>query len=227
MSNIALVIGSGALGGAIVRALQSGPGETPARVRVLSRHPRPVSGADPDRTELMAGSITDAPAVRAALDGVTQAVVCVESAPAEGGPNGPTPVHLGGLRHVIAGAAPGTHVVQISQIYVTRPQAFPGGAVVAAVRARAEQELRDSGLPYTVVRPSWLTDGPGGRATVLLAQGDDGEGEVTRSDVATVVAAALHAPDTATGLTFEVYSRPGPAVTDWPAAFAALRRDHR
>jgi uncharacterized protein YbjT (DUF2867 family) len=222
-----LVIGSGALGGAVVRALLAHPGAAPDRVRVLSRHPRPVPGADPGRVELIAGSITDAAAVRTALDGIGRAVVCVESAPAEGGPNAPTPVHLGGLRHVMAGAASGTHVVQISQIYVTRPQAFPAGAVVAAVRARAEQELRDSGLPYTIVRPSWLTDGPGGRATVVLAQGDDGEGEVTRADVADVVAATVAAPRAAAGLTFEVYARPGPAVTDWPGAFSRLRGDPR
>ncbi len=221
MTGTTCVIGSGALGGAIVRAVLQEPGE---RVRVMSRHPRPVPGADPARVDLVAGSVTDPDSVRAAVADAHGVVVCVESAAADGGPNGPTAVHLGGLRHVLAAATPATHVVLVSQIYVTRPDAFPGGAAVARVRATAEGELRASGVPYTVVRPSWLTDDPGGQRQVVLRQGDDGEGEVAREDVAAVVAAALR-HDGARRTTFEVYSEPGAPVADWERSFGELARD--
>lgn len=53
-------------------------------------------------------------------------------------------------------------------------------------RGEAEAALRASGQPYTIVRPSWLTDDAGGRQALRLEQGDSGEGRVARVDVATV-----------------------------------------
>jgi len=58
--------------------------------------------------------------------------------------------------------------------------------------------IRASGLPYTVVRPCALADGPGAATgpkterDLELAQGDNLRGKVARADIAALCVAALH-----------------------------------
>jgi len=122
------------------------------------------------------------------------------------------------------GAAP--HVVMVSQIYITRPEAYPEVRDTIIARGRAEEALRESGLPYTIVRPSWLTNDPGGREGVRLEQGDAGDGRVSREDVAEACVQAL-ANGEARGKTFELYNGPGEPPGDWDPLFAALSADRR
>ncbi|MGI5469460.1 NAD(P)H-binding protein [Streptomyces sp. CA-132043] len=68
------------------------------------------------------------------------------------------------------------------------------GAADADVRAR-------TALDWTILRPGRLTDGPG-TGSVRLAE-STGRGEVTRDDVAAVLAALLHEPATS-GRTLEL-----------------------
>jgi uncharacterized protein YbjT (DUF2867 family) len=188
-------------------------------VKVLSRHPDRV----PDGVGAIAGDITREDSVREAARDADAIVIVVESAMHDdGSPNSPTAVHDQGSRHVVAAATPGTHIVMVSQIYITRPDAFPAAADVIAARGRGEQALRDSGLAYTIVRPSWLTDEPGNRQSLRLEQGDTGDGQVSRADVAEAVMQALAHPQ-ARGKTFELYGEPGEPPDDWGPLFAALR----
>jgi uncharacterized protein YbjT (DUF2867 family) len=190
-----------------------------AAVKVLSRNPDRV----PDGVEAIAGDVTRADSVAAAMHGADAVVIVVESAMNDdGSPNSPTAVHDQGTGNVIAAAADDLHVVMVSQIYITRPEAFPAAADVIAARGRGEQALRDSALAHTIVRPSWLTDDPGGRQALRLEQGDTGDGKVARADVAEVVAAALTHPE-ARGKTFELYGQPGEPPTDWGPLFSVLR----
>ena len=63
-----------------------------------------------------------------------------------------------------------------------------------AAGADADAALRSSGLAWTIIRPGRLTDDP---ATGLVALGPDvGRGDVTRADVAAVLAAVLDEPGT-------------------------------
>lgn len=186
-----------------------------AAVKVLSRNP--------DGVEAVAGDITRSDSVAEAMRGVDWVVLVVESAMNDdGSPNSPTAVHDQGTANVIAAAADDVHVVMVSQIYITRPEAFPTAADVIAARGRGEQALRDSALAYTIVRPSWLTDDPGGRQALRLEQGDTGDGQVARADVAEAVAQALTHPE-ARGKTFDLYGEPGEPPTDWALLFAGLR----
>ena len=76
-------------------------------------------------------------------------------------------------------------------------------AVYLRAKGRADDDLRASGLDYTVVRPGALTNEPGtGRVTL----GEDVDrGEIPRDDVAAVLAAALGAPNTI-GATLDLVS---------------------
>ena len=133
-------------------------------------------------------------------------------------------MHYGGVRHVSEVAESGTHIVLVTQIYITRPDAYPEVRNVIRWRGEGERALRGSGLPYTIVRPSWLTGDEGGRQGIRLEQGDKGEGKVSREDVAEVCVQALF-HDEARGKTFELYSEPGEPPGDWAARFGELELD--
>ncbi|MBT2209676.1 MULTISPECIES: NAD(P)H-binding protein [Actinomadura] len=87
--------------------------------------------------------------------------------------------------------------VQISAMGAGEPPAPGRDDVWAAyIRAKgeAEDDLRARGaLDWLILRPGRLTDDPG-TGRVLLAEPPVGRGEVTRDDVAAVVAAVLDAP---------------------------------
>jgi nucleoside-diphosphate-sugar epimerase len=61
-------------------------------------------------------------------------------------------------------------------------------------KARADEKLRDSGLDYTIVRPGRLTDDAGTGRVTIAEQVQ--RGDVSRDDVAAVLAAVLDVPDT-------------------------------
>lgn len=210
---ILVVGGSGRTGRHIVDRL----GRESQPVRVLSRH-----GGDVD-AELFIGSVTESRDVYGATRDVTGVVICVESAE-QPGPNGPEAVHLRGVENVLAAAPPAAHIVLVTQIYITRPEAFERVRQVILARARGEEALRAGGRPYTIVRPSWLTDARGGQEAIRFEQGDTGEGEVARADVAAVVVAALGST-AALGKTMEIYNEPGDPPTDWDLAFSTLAAD--
>jgi uncharacterized protein YbjT (DUF2867 family) len=182
-------------------------------VRILSR------SADPS-AEVVRGSVDDPDAVRKALAGVTGVVIVVEADTDADARR----VHAEGTRTVVRLARTGTHVVLVSQIYLTRAAEHPQLAEVIAARQEAEAAVRASMLSYTIVRPGWLVDSPapGG---VRLEQGDTGDGTVSRVNVARVCAAALRTP-AAAGRTFEVFDDPhAPVDDDWAVRFGALTFD--
>lgn len=197
-------------------------------VRVLTRDPSRARERLDEGTEVFGGDVTQAGNVEGAMRGADGAVVIVESAVSDDAPNSPERAHYGGTLNVVAGAlADGgsAQVVLVSQIYVTRPERYPEVRSVIHWRGRAEEALRDSGLPYTIVRPSWLTGGPGGREGVRLEQGDSGDGRVSREDVAEACVEAL-LNEEARGKTFELYNETGEPPSDWAALFAALDDDN-
>lgn len=96
--------------------------------------------------------------------------------------------------------------VLVSATGVTaEPDASRGEVWVAYVRAKKAAEdalLNRSDLDLTIVRPGTLTDEPG-LGKVALSTGALDRVDVTRDDVAAVLAAVLEAPGTA-GLTLEL-----------------------
>jgi nucleoside-diphosphate-sugar epimerase len=75
------------------------------------------------------------------------------------------------------------------------PEAEDDGAFGTYLKAKgkADQKLMESGLSYTIIRPGRLTDDPPRGAIEL---GDE-RGEITRADVAAVIAEVLDTPGTA------------------------------
>jgi len=76
-------------------------------------------------------------------------------------------------------------------------------SVYRRAKGRADQALQESGLAYTIVRPTRLTDEPG-TGKVTIGEGLESS-EIPRDDVAAVIAAVLANPATAEW-TFELTS---------------------
>ena len=87
-------------------------------------------------------------------------------------------------------------------------------AIYLRAKGQADADLRASGLAYTIVRPGGLTDEPGtGRVNTAT-----GDGNISRDDVAAVLAGALADPALA-GVSFDLIAGETP-IED---ALAALR----
>ncbi|CAM9424927.1 unnamed protein product [Chrysoparadoxa australica] len=68
-------------------------------------------------------------------------------------------------------------------------------------KLRGEDAIRESGIPATIIRPCALTEEASG-APLVLAQGDEIKGKISRDDVAELISAAVMSTEAA-GLTLE------------------------
>jgi uncharacterized protein YbjT (DUF2867 family) len=72
--------------------------------------------------------------------------------------------------------APAAHLLLVTSFAVGHGPAHPFNRVTASLPGRlaAERALRASGLAWTVIRPTWLTDDPPGAHAVRVAPGPTG-----------------------------------------------------
>jgi uncharacterized protein YbjT (DUF2867 family) len=92
-------------------------------------------------------------------------------------------------------------------------------------KLRGEDSVRDSGIPYTIVRPCALTEEPGGK--VLIAdRGDTIKGKCSREDIANLCVQAIENSQAA-NVTFEVKEAEtqGQDPQNWDGFFASLALD--
>ncbi|XP_004504281.1 protein HIGH CHLOROPHYLL FLUORESCENCE PHENOTYPE 173, chloroplastic isoform X2 [Cicer arietinum] len=75
---------------------------------------------------------------------------------------------------------------------------------ILTFKLKGEDLIRESGIPYVIVRPCALTEEPAG-ADLIFDQGDNITGKIAREEIARMCVAALESPD-ACDKTFEVKS---------------------
>ncbi|CAK9152633.1 unnamed protein product [Ilex paraguariensis] len=75
---------------------------------------------------------------------------------------------------------------------------------ILTFKLKGEDLIRESGIPYTIVRPCALTEEPAG-ADLIFEQGDNITGKISREEIARICVAALESPY-ACGKTLEVKS---------------------
>ncbi len=174
-------------------------------VRSLIRNPAHeddirAAGGDPVVCDL---EQADEHAIAEAISGADAVVFAAGAGPGSGAERKGT-MDLGGAVKLIDGArrAGIRRYVMVSAI--SADANAPGDDVFAVylrAKGEADAELQASGLDYTIVRPGHLTDDPG---TGRVNLGDDvGRGDIPRDDVAAVLVAVLHEPDTV-GRTYEL-----------------------
>jgi nucleoside-diphosphate-sugar epimerase len=151
LTGLVLVTGAaGRVGRALLPALAGAGWRTRALV-----HRRPVLGAD----ETVAGDLADPGSLAPALDGVdavvhVAAVTHARSAPAYDA------VNVAGTRNLLAAAR---HVKRF--LHVSTRAIDPSGGAYSRSKAEAERLVRDSSLPFTIVRLPEIY-GAGGREGV-------------------------------------------------------------
>ncbi|MEO7387423.1 MAG: SDR family oxidoreductase [Gammaproteobacteria bacterium] len=199
------------------------------KVRALARDTVKARQALGDGIEYVQGDVKDPASLTAAVAG-TDAVISAIGARAAKGPDRPEAIDYEGVRNLVnaAGAAKSKQFVLVSSRSVTQAD-NPLNKIFGNVliwKLKGEDAVRASGVPYTIVRPGGLANGPGGDKDVILEQGDtvSAQTTITRADVARLCVQALKYPE-ATNRTFEVSARAGPPVSDWRAKFAALKAD--
>jgi len=92
-------------------------------------------------------------------------------------------------------------------------------------KLRGEDAVRESGVPYTIIRPCALTEEPGGKALVF-EQGDNIRGKVSREDIAELCIQVLEQPK-ACNLTFEVKEGENSGSLNWDSLFSSVKTDVR
>lgn len=91
-------------------------------------------------------------------------------------------------------------------------------------KLRGEDAVRESGIPYTIIRPCALTEESGGKA-LAVAQGDNIKGKVSREDIAELCLRLLEQPQ-ASNLTFEVKEdSDSDCRLEWESLFSNLKVD--
>ncbi len=212
---ILLVGGTGSIGRLVARrALADGH-----TVRVLTR--RPASA--PAGTEAVAGDLTDASTLAAAVEGI-DAAVFTHGAPYQ------SPkvrdVDYGGVLNVLT--AIGDRPVRIALMTAIGVTNRAGG--YHDWKRRSERLVRASGHPYTIVRPGWFDCNDDDQHSLHFLQGDrrwagsPADGVIAREQIADVLVASLTSPG-ADGKTLELVAERGPAQSDLDPLFAALAPD--
>ena len=179
------------------------------------------------------GDVTRPETLGRAFTGVSL-VLCAVRGTERSGPNSPEFVDFGGVQN-LTDAARAAGVRQF--VLESSMGVGSGGGLLGMMlnllsgnalkwKAKGEEHLRASGMPYTIVRPGGLTDDPGGQTGLVLQQGDEGSGRIARGDVAAVMIAALDNPD-ALRKTFEAFSDGSARRDSWRAQFSALKADSR
>ena len=226
VSDLVLVAGAtGRTGQEVVRELLAKGYRVRAFVRNIDAA-RVTLGAEIDYA---VGDVRQRETIDAALEGVTAMISAIGASRDDPG-NGPEFVDYGGVKNLAEAAADAelSQFVLVSSAGVGREdkalnQMFGN---ILLWKYKGEEAVRDSGVPYTIVRPGGLSNEPGGEKSLVFLQGDDYQGRVSRADVARVLVAALGLAE-ARNKTFELFGGEGPTSMDLRSQFAALRADKR
>jgi len=179
------------------------------------------------------GDLNDHASVAAAMQGV-DALVIVTAAVAHCSvpvpippvghcayPKGGTPQEIdwkGTKAQVSAFAAGGNlsskHILYVSAGGTTTPDSFfdkIGNGHIAFYKLNAEAFIMSSGIPYTIVKPCGLGEGPAGKNKLIVGHDDSinlfFSHTIQREDVARVLAEALRSPSASQGLRFDLCSQ--------------------
>jgi len=219
-----LVLVAGATGGTgqqVITQLQ----EQGYGVRALVRDAASAAeklGAD---VQLIVADVRDPESLVPAFAGVTGVISAIGAGEKEG-PNSPEFVDYGGNKNLVDAAATARvrKFVLVSSMGVTHEDHVLNRIFgnVLIWKLKAEDYLRESGIPYTIARPGGLHNKSGGEQQIVLEQADDVKVvSISRADVASVLVAALAHPE-AQNKTFAVFTVKKPPTTDWQVKFGAL-----
>ncbi len=222
---VVVVGGSGQSGIEVINALQqSGTYDIRATTRNVERTKERHS-AD---IEWVSMDVQDLDGIRTAFAGADFVISTIGSA-SRSGPNAPEFVDYQGVKNMV-GIAKDYGVKQfvlMSAASAGKIDRMPNVAVnnVLVWKWLGEDYLRDSGLPYTVVRPVALRNEPRGRRGINFGgMGSYDLGYIARADAAAVMVASLNNPD-ALNKTIEIIGYDDTTPESWEDSFSVIPLD--
>jgi NADH dehydrogenase len=220
---ILLTGGTGFVGRHIVRALLAGEKD----VRALVRNPKEGASLG---SEVVEGDMTDAASLRRAVEGVDVVVHLV--AVRQGKPELFQRVMVEGTRNLLAAAnEAGVRRFVLMSALGTSEESKDLVPYYGA-KWQMEQDVKASGLPYVIFRPSFIFERDGGilptfrklakltPVTPIIGSGEQRIQPIWAGDVAAYFDKAIDL-DAATGRTFELG---GPDTVSWNEFWARLKR---
>ncbi|KAA8549841.1 hypothetical protein F0562_001525 [Nyssa sinensis] len=227
--HVLVVGGSGGVGQLIVASLLN----RNIKARLFLRDPEKATtlfGKQEDETLEVWKGDTRKPADLdpSMFEGITHVICCTGTTAFPSrrwdGDNTPERVDWEGVRNLVSALPPSLkRLVLVSSVGVTKCNELPWSIMnlfgVLKYKKMGEEYVRNSGLPFTIIRAGRLTDGPytsydlntllkataGQRRAVLIGQGDKLVGEVSRLVVAEACIQALDIEFTQ-GETYEINS---------------------
>lgn len=191
---------SGKTGRQVLQAIPAGRYRVRALGGDLVRARRELGRSLYARAEWREVDVRDTAAVRAALEGASYVVSAIGARAFEG-PSSPQFIDYRGNVNLVdaAQSAGARHFVMISSASAGshRDQSqVPRLGHVLLYKTQAEEHLKASGLPYTIIGPAGLLDRPARRDGLeILPRADYVSTNVSRADVARVALETLHNPD--------------------------------
>jgi uncharacterized protein YbjT (DUF2867 family) len=185
--------------------------------RPLIRDPAQASEVDGEAVVVDLEAADEAEVARA-VEGADAIVFTAGAGPGSGSERKLTMDYGGAVKLIAAAKANGISRYVIVSSQGADPNAEGDDfAVYLRAKGKADEELRGSGLEYSIVRPTGLTDEPGAGTVEIADQVE--RGQISRDDVASVLMAVLHEPATI-GKTFAL----GPGKVPIAEAVAQIRR---
>ncbi|MBF2063210.1 MAG: SDR family oxidoreductase [Calothrix sp. C42_A2020_038] len=259
-----LILVTGATGGVgqltVAKLLEKG-----LRVRALTRNPTKVQTMFDNRVEIAEGDIRNPDTLHSVVAGVKYIICCTGTTayPSEKwqfqsswnwlealfdseklkqkAANSPEKVDAEGVINLVS-AAPGDlkRFVFVSSCGILRKNQFPFSLLnafgVLDAKQKGEEAIVNSGLPYTIIRPVRLIDGPytsydlntllkastQAKLGVVIDTGDKVVGQTSRIDVAAACVECLAYTECENKIFELVNQGKRPSVIDWQALFATL-----
>ena len=229
--NVHLVLVAGATGGTgqevVDRALAQG-----LHVRALVRDESKARMLFGDRVQYVSGDVREPRSLKKAVKGVDEVICALGSSVQRDPENSPERVDFACVK-ALADAAKAAGVSQfilVSSMGVTHPEHQLNAMLdnILEWKLKGEDAVRATGINYTIVRPGALTNEPGGQRGIRIMQGDprEGEGSISRSDLAEVLVSAIGRKDLF-GKTFEIVGDNGSARIEWASLYNELHPDVR
>ena len=196
-------------------------------VRGMTRNVERASSEIREDIEWIQGDVREPASLGAAFAGVSKVISAIGSTRDPG--NGAEAVDYEGAKNQVAAAkaAGASYFVLITSAGVTHEDHYLNQVAdnMLLWKFRGEEALRDSGLPYSIVRPGGLRPFPKDENGILLIQGDNVvDGLISRADVAAVTIECLTNPD-ALNKTFEIFNYLNMEAGAWRGRFVELAAD--
>ncbi len=223
------------------------------QVRALTRDRSKAESMFEQKVEIVEGDIRYPNTLTEGTDGINYIICCTGTTafpslrwdfanlfqPA----NNPEAVDGEGIKNLVNAATQDLkRFVFISSCGVLRKDEFPYSILnafgVLDAKLTGEKAIIESGLPYTIIRPSRLIDGPytsydlntllraktDGKKAVEIEKGDRLNGETSRIDVANAAVESLFYDTTVNQEFSMINSGDRPNTTDWKQLFFDLQQ---